>query len=511
MSTINKLRAFEEVIAWVKSGATVAIQGAGGGAGEPTALIRALRERFEQTDTPRDLRIIHSSGLGSKGQVCGLDLLALSGLVRCDIAGHLGMAPRMAALIAADVVECYNWPQGVISQLFRAIAARSPGVFTKTGLNTFIDPRLEGGRMNKRTTEDLVRLVELGEEEWLHFPSLKIDVAFIRGTTADLKGNISAEDEAAIYEGISIAQAARACGGIVVAQVQRLAETGTLNPREVVVPGVSVDYVVVDETQQQTMGCELDGSLSGSIRCPAFQLPALPLDERKVVARRAVKELVPGAVINVGVGIPDGIASVAAEQGRLQDLTFTIEQGLVGGVPATGVRFGVSHNPEARIHQSHQFDFYDGGGLDIAFLGFAQVDGGGNVNVSKIGSFLPGCGGFINISQNSRKVVFCGTFTAKGLAVSVERGGLVITQEGQIKKFVSTVEQVTFSARNAALQGQEIMYITERAVLRLIDGRLEVTEIAPGVDLDRDVLAQMEMPAEVSPELKLMDANLFLP
>lgn len=509
MKTFPKLVTLAEAVALVPDGATLAIQGAGGCTAEPTALLRSLRERFDLTGGPRGLRLIHATGLGDKTGSTGTDLLAAPGLVSCDIAGHLGMAPKMAAMITSNEIECYNWPQGVISHLFRAIAANTPGVLTRTGLHTYIDPRLEGGRMNARTTKDLVQVVELAGREWLFFPSQKIDVAFVRGTTADNKGNISAEDEAAIHEGISIAQAAHASGGIVIAQVKRLAEAGTLNPREVVIPGVSVDYVVVDPAQRQTCLVEFDPSLSGAVRTPLGALPRLPLDARKVIARRAAEELFPGAIINVGVGMPDGIGSVVSESGDLHEYTFTIEHGLVGGVPAGGIIFGVSHNPEARLNQGHQFDFYDGGGLDIAFLGFAQADASGNVNVSKIGRLLPGCGGFINISQNARRVVFCGTFTTKGLEQKIEEGGLTILREGSVRKFVETVQQVTFSGSNARESAHPVLFITERAVFSLEPTGLTVIEIAPGIDLDRDVIAQMDFRPKVSPDLKPMSADLF--
>ncbi len=497
-----------EAVAKIRDGSTIAIQGAGGGAGEPTALLRAIRVRFDSAQTPRGVTLVHATGLGDKNEI-GTDLLAVPGLVSRDIAGHLGMAPKMAAMILREEIGCYNWPQGVISHLFRAIAARTPGVLTKTGLHTYIDPRLEGGRMNHCTTKNLVQVVQLAGEEWLFFPSMRIDVALVRGTTADLKGNISAEGEGAIYEGISIAQAAKANGGIVIAQVKRLAEPGSLNPREVVIPGVSVDYIVVDPGQKQTCLTEYDPSLSGETRGPLAALPRLPLNERKVVARRAVAELWPGAAINVGVGMPDGIAPVAAEQGILDQVTFTIEQGLVGGMPAGGIIFGVAHNPEARIHQSHQFDFYDGGGLDIGFLGMAQTDAEGNVNASKVGSLLSGCGGFINISQNAKKVVFCGTFTAKGLDLIVGDGRLTIKREGSIKKFVRKVEQVTFCGAYAAQRGQPVLYVTERAVFELTHDGPVLREIAPGVDLARDIFGQMDFKPAVAPDLKPMDAAHF--
>jgi propionate CoA-transferase len=509
VSPTGKIISATEAAQLVPDGATVAIQGAGGGTGEPTALLRAVRTRYDTHDHPRALTLLHATGLGDKAEI-GADLWAIPGLVKTDIAGHLGMAPRMAALVQANQVGCHNLPQGVISQLFRATAARQPGVITKTGLHTFVDPRIEGGRINDAAGPPLVEVVQFANEEWLFYPCIPIQVAFVRGTTADAKGNISAEEEAAIYEGISIAQAAKASGGIVIAQVKRLATTGTLNPREVVIPGVSVDYVVVDPTQRQTCLHDYDPSLSGGLRIPLENLPRLPLDARKVVARRAAQELTQGAAINVGVGMPDGIAAVVAEDtGGLDDITFTIEQGLVGGQPAGGVIFGVSHNPEARIHQSHQFDFYDGGGLDIAFLGMAETDTSGNVNVSKVGSLLAGCGGFINITQSARRLVFCGTFTAKGARLHVGDGRLAIEREGDVRKFVPTVRQITFSGTYAHRRGQPVLYVTERAVFGLGPDGLELREIAPGIELERDILAQMDFRPAISPNLKLMDAALF--
>lgn len=494
----------------IPSGATVAIQGAGGGAGEPTAILEALRKRFDEEGLPTKLTLLHATGLGDKKHI-GADLLAHEDLVSCDIAGHLGMAPKMAALIQAGKVAGYNLPQGVISQMFRAAAARQPGVITKVGLHTFVDPRQEGGKLNALAQTDLVKVIQFEGEEWLYFPAIKIDVALVRGTTADLKGNITAEEEAAIYEGISIAQAARATGGIVIAQVKRLAEFGSLDPRQVVIPGVSVDFVVVDSDQRQTVLQEYDPSLCGAVRTPLAALPRSPFSERKIIARRAAEELFAGAVINVGVGMPDGVALVAAELGMLEQLTFTIEQGLVGGIPAGGVIFGVSHNPEARIHQSHQFDFYDSGGLDLTFLGMAQSDASGNVNVSKVADLLSGCGGFINISQNAKKVVFCGTFTAKGLKVAVEGGDLRILREGELRKFVKTVQQITFSGKYAQNRKQPVLYVTERAVFELTADGFYLREIAPGIDLHRDILSQMDFVPLVPDDLRQMSPSCFLP
>jgi propionate CoA-transferase len=363
--------------------------------------------------------------------------------------------------------------------------------------------------MNAKATEDLVKVMEIDGEEWLFFPSFKVDVSLIRGTTADLKGNITSEEEPAILEGISIAQAAKASGGIVIAQVKYLAENGSLDPRRVRIPGVVVDYVVVDENQKQTCLGFYNPSFSGQVQIPLEGLDPLPLGIRKVIARRAAKELFKGAVVNLGYGMPDGVASVATEEGIINDLTFTVEQGIVGGVPAGGVIFGVSYNPEAIIEEDSQFNFYDGGGLDLAFLGMAQVDGAGNVNASKVGDMLAGCGGFINISQNAKKVVFCGTFTTKGLRCEVGNGVIRVVKEGGIKKFVNQVDQITFSGDYSKTTGQHVLYVTERAVFELTRDGLVLREIAPGVDLDNQVLSQMEFSPIMPDDLKTMDERLF--
>ncbi len=418
----DKVMGAAEAVALIQDGHFVAIQGAGGGVAEPTLLLKTLGERFAQTASPRALTLCHATGLGDKREI-GADYLALPGLVKRDIAGHLGMAPKMAQMIANNALESYNFPQGVLSQMYSTIAARKPGVFTKVGLYTYIDPRVEGGKMNAVTTQELVRVMEIDGDEWLFFPSFKIDVALVRGTTADLKGNITSEEEAAIHEGISIAQAAKACGGIVIAQVKYLAESDSLDPRLVKIPGIFVDQIVVDEQQKQTCLHVYNPAFTGQVRIPLQRLAPLPLGIRKVIARRAAQELFRGAVVNLGVGMPDGIAAVATETGLLPDLTFTVEHGLIGGMPAGGVIFGVAYNPEAIIEQDAQFNFYDGGGLDVACLGMAQVDGAGNVNASKVGDLLSGCGGFINISQNAKKVVFCGTFTVKGLECEIDAAG----------------------------------------------------------------------------------------
>ena len=408
------------------------------------------------------------------------------------------MAPKLAQLALEERIEAYNFPQGAISQLMREIAGGRPGLVTHIGIKTFVDPRLEGGRLNTKTTEDLVHVTELGNRECLFYPAFKIDVAFVRATTADELGNLTFEEEAAFLEALSIAQATRASGGKVIAQVKYLTEAGTLHPQRVKVPGILVDALVLDPEQKQTSLRIYEPAFSGAVRTPTASLPRMKLDARKVVARRAMLEIKDGAVVNLGVGIPDGVASVAAEEGLLDRFTFAIEQGHVGGVPAPGVEFGAATNPLATIDQPYQFDFFGGGGLDVAFLGMAQADGEGNVNVSRYGSALSGCGGFIDISQGAQRVVFCGTFTAGGMEVDIGGGELRVIREGRHPKFLESVEQITFSGELARERGQEVLYITERAVFKLGDTAVELVEIAPGIDLKQDILGQMAFEPEVS-------------
>lgn len=498
----------DDAVAVVRDGHTVAIQGSGGGVNEPTALIRALGARFKATGSPSAITLLHATGLGDRDTI-GTDALAFPGLVKRDIAGHLGMADKMGKLILENKVECYNLPQGVISHLFAAIASRKPGVITKVGLRTFVDPRLEGGKVNEVTTEDYVQLVEFAGEEWLFYPRIHIDAAFVRGTTADGAGNISMENEAAILEGLSIAQAARACGAPVIAQVKRVVPTGSIDPRIVKIPGMYVDYLVVDPAQKQHTLAEYDPSLSGETPMALEKLVPAEPGPKRIIGLRAAQELTPGAVVNLGVGIPSYVAAVASEKGIIDQVTFTVEQGIVGGRPAGGIIFGVSHNPEAIIGEDRQFDFYDSGTLDAAFLGMAETSANGDVNVSKVGSLLAGCGGFINISQSARKVVFCGTFTAKGLRTSARNGRLTIESEGSVRKFVDSVAQVTFSGEYASEIDQDVLYVTERAVFTLNGGRVKLVEIAPGIQLERDVLAHMGFVPEIAEPLTMMDSAVF--
>lgn len=494
----------------IESGDTLAIHGAGGGNVEPDLLIRTLAEKFAEGGEPRGLTVFHVSGLGD-WRTTGLNQLTGEGLVKRNIGGHYGMSPKYAQLILDNKIEAYCWPQGVMSQWLREVGAGRPGLITHIGLRTFIDPRVEGGRLNARTTEELIEVVTLAGREWLFYRAFPLDVCFIRGTTADEKGNLTLEGEPAYLEVLPMAMATHNSGGIVIAQAKRLARAGTLPAKQVKVPHTMVDYVVVHPGQWQSVLAEDNPAFSGEVKVPVGSIAAMPLDERKVIARRAVLEIaaLPRAVLNMGVGMPDGVALVAAEEGIADRITTTIEQGITGGIPAPGVLFGMSSNPEAIIDQGYQFDFYDGGGLDLTFLGLAEADQKGNVNVSKFQGRMPGVGGFVNISQGAKAAIFLGTFTAGGLEVAVGDGRLRIVREGRFKKFVSQVQQITFSGEYAAARGQRVQFITERAVLAITPEGLVVTEIAPGVDLERDVLGQMAFRPRVAPGLKHMDARIF--
>ncbi|WP_254119835.1 acyl CoA:acetate/3-ketoacid CoA transferase [Bacillus sp. FJAT-29790] len=499
----------EDAVKLIPSEATVAFLGAGGGISEPTTVIEALAKRFKQTQEPRDLTLYYSTGLGDRAER-GLSPLAQPGMCKRAIGGHWDQSPRLAEMAARNEIEGYNFPMGVMSQLLRAAAAGQPGILTHVGIGTFIDPRQTGGRLNERTTEELVQLIEIGGREWLFYPAIRPDVAIIRGTTADTEGYITMEDEIAFLDVLPMAQAVKNNGGIVIAQVQRLAKARTLHPKDVKVPGYLVDVIVVVPDQPQLYSGEVNRFMSGDFVAELGAITIPPLNERKVIARRALFEVTPGDVGNVGVGISDGIGVIAQEEGIGEEFTLTVETGPIGGVTAQGIFFGASVNNRAVIDMPSQFDFYDGGGLDICFLSFAEVDLEGNVNVSRFNGKIVGTGGFINITSNSKKVIFSGTLTAGGLKTEIENGSVQIQQEGRFKKFVPQVEEITFNGKEAVKQGKEVIYITERAVFRLTPQGLELCEVAPGMDIERDIFAHMGFRPLVSEELKEMDHRLFL-
>jgi propionate CoA-transferase len=495
----------EEAVSLVSDHATLCLGGGGAGHAVPDRLLRALGNRFAERGRPRGLTLIHPCGIGNAADR-GLSHLAREGLVRRAVGGFWGNSPLMVDLARREVIEGYNFPQGVLSHLMRACAAGAPGVLTRTGLHTFVDPRLEGGRINSSAREDLVEWVEFRGEEYLFYKAPRIDFSFIRGTSVDREGNLSMEEEVATFAMLSIAQAARRNGGKVIAQVKRRID-GHTAPVQVKVPGVLIDAVVIEPDQEMTFLTPYEPALISRI-APYEAVEAGFDDISRVIARRAALELFDGAFVNLGFGMPDGVPIVARSEGVLDRVVFLIEQGAVGGIPTTGLNFGAMYNPQAILDDGYQFDFFHGGNLDLAFLGFAQIDRRGNINSSKFGSRLTGCGGFIDISQNARRVVFCGSFAAKSTCV-VDGGRLRVVEPGRIRKFVEAVEQVTFSGPYAQELGQRVLIVTERCVFEGTPAGLRVAEVAPGVDLRREVLGMMDFRPIVPAEPRLMESGIF--
>jgi propionate CoA-transferase len=505
----GKVVAMDDAVRVIRDGDTVAFSGIIG-TSFAEGVARTLERRFLETGAPTGLTVLCAAGIGD-GKEKGLNHLAHEGLVRRVVAGHWGLMPKMQKLAVEGRIAAHNLPQGVLTQMFRDAAAHKPRTVTRVGLGTFVDPRHGGGKVNDRTTEDLVELVRFDGEDFLAFRTLPIDVAVLRGTTADLDGNITMEHEALTLDVLALAMAVKNNGGFVIVQVERIADRGTLDARHVKIPGILVDCAVVAEPDDhwQTFAERFNPAYCGEVRVPVSSLPVLPLDERKLIARRAAFELRPNCVVNLGIGVPEGVAGVAAEENVLNLLTLTAEPGIIGGIPAGGLSFGAATNLEALLDMPYQFDFYDGGGLDVAFLGMAQADRDGNLNVSRFGPRIAGCGGFINISQNAKRVVFLGTFTAGDLEVRIEDGRLRIVKEGKIRKFVEHVEQITFSGKVAAAAGKSVLYVTERCVFRLTREGLELAEVAPGIDVAKDILAQMAFAPAIHGTPATMDPRIF--
>lgn len=483
------------------------------GIGSAEEILTSVEKSFLEKGSPNNLSVIFAAGIGdSKGR--GAGHLAHKGLVKRVVAGHWGLAPKLGELANNNEIEAYNLPQGVISQMFREMAAGKPGILSHVGLGTFVDPELQGGKLNSVTTEDIVERCKFSGQDLLFYHAPKLDYAILRGTSADEDGNISFEEEALTLEALSVATAAKNNGGKVFVQVKRKVKRGSIPPKEVKIPGILVDYVVIAETPEnhmQTFGEYFNEGYVKNNFVVEGSLKEVKLDERKIISRRCAMLLDKSKkILNYGIGMPEVIAMVVNEEGQEQYFTPTVEPGAIGGTPMGGLSFGATFNATAIVDQPYQFDFYDGGGLDMAFLGLAQCDQYGNINVSKFGPKIAGCGGFINITQNAKEVVFLGTFTTGGLKIGVENGELRILQEGKVKKFVKDVEQVTFSGNTANKNNKKVTYVTERAVFTLVKEGLKLVEIAPGVDLQKDILDQMEFKPIVADDLKKMDSKIFI-
>jgi propionate CoA-transferase len=505
---LKKVISADDAVALIRDGDTVASSGYGGN-GNPEALFAAIERRFLAGNGPNGITLVWAGGQGD-GKDRGLNRLGHEGLLKRTIGGHYGLTPRIEALAVANKIAAYNFPEGVITHLYRDIAAGKPGTATRVGIGTFVDPRQEGGKVNAAAAEDLVEIVRLAGADCLFFRAFPIHVALIRGTTADPEGNVTMERESLRLETLALALAVRNAGGVVLCQVERIAQSGSLDARRVRVPGILVDAVVeaAPDEHMQNYGTRYSPALSGEIRIPGERIKPLPLDAVKAIARRAAVELMPNSVVNLGIGLPDAVSAVASEE-RIEDLiTLTVDPGVIGGVPLGGRDFGAAVNFSAAIDHPYQFDFIDGGGLDVACLGFAECDGNGNVNASRFANRVPGCGGFINISQNSRKVIFAGTFTAGGLEAAVGGGRIEIGKEGKHRKFAAKVGQITFSGAEAARRGQEVLYVTERCVFRLRPGSLQLVEVAPGIDVRRQILDLLPF-APVVEDVREMEAAIF--
>ncbi|NWF56503.1 MAG: acyl CoA:acetate/3-ketoacid CoA transferase [Syntrophaceae bacterium] len=515
----GKFMAAEEAAKLIRNGDTVSVCGIIG-ALVPEKVLGALEKRFLETGSPRDLTAVFPVAVGDVYGLAGADHLAHEGMVRRVIGGSYVTAPassappKLVAMVHQNRVEAYNFPMGVLMHLHREIAAQRPGLITQVGLRTFVDPRLSGAKMNDRTREDLIDILQLGGKEYLFYRSFPVHAAIIRGTTADEQGNISMEHEGSFSVMLPLAMAAHNCGGKVIAQVKRVAPRGHLNPQMVRIPGILVDAVVVDENQKQATGIDYDPAVSGEMKKPLGQIDPVPLSIEKVAARRALMELRKGDIVNLGFGIPSLISPIAAEEGLIEKVTFTIEHGAIGGIPLSGLQFGAAMNPEAIIDSASQFDFLTGGGIDAASMAFAEVDGQGNVNVSRLNKVphaLSGAGGFIDILHRVKRIIFCGTLTAAGIEGEISDGLLRIVKEGKVIKAVRELQQRTFDAAFAREKGQEVVYISERAVFRLDRDRLVLTEIAPGMEVRRDIQPAVQFDFRVSPDLQQMDPRIFRP
>ena len=509
----------KEAVSLVRDNDTIAFSGFAG-LSVPESLISALEKRYLESGYPRNLTLMFAAAQGDGGGR-GLNHMAHKGLIKRVIGGHFNLAPRLAKLMYENHIEGYNFPQGVMCNIFRDIARKSDFTLSKIGLGTFVDPRLEGGKVNSITNEDMVELIEMKNSEYLLYHHRKINVAFIKASYCDESGNISLESEATYSEAFIIAQAVRNCGGTVIVQVDKIVSNDIMKCKNVNIPRLYADYIVLVsdiKEKEQVLGMDYDPQITSNTNMYDIDVERFLRENnisektspRTVIGRRAEMELKKGDVVNIGIGMPEEISKIAFETGMNKYITLTVEPGPIGGIPQSGKRFGASINPECILDQLRQFDFYDGGGLDVAFLGLAECDKMGNINVSKFAGKLAGCGGFINITQNAKRLVFCGTFTAKGLKADVCNGKIDIVNEGLNRKFKNNIEQITFNGERAIKSGHKVMYITERAVFELFEDGLHLIEIAPGIDVKKDIMDMMEFTPIIDKDIKLMDENLFI-
>lgn len=480
-------------------------------------ILKEIERKFLEEGHPRDLTYFHTCGQAAMKQPGGLQHLAHEGLLRRVFGGHWGQSPLMMDLISGNKIEAFNLPQGQMANMFHSMALREPGKLSKVGIGTYIDPRLEGGKMNQKTKEcgyDEVGLVTVDGEEYLQYKPVKIDTLLIRGTYADENGNIDTSHEGMVLEVLPAVMAAKRWGGKIICQVERIVKAGSISPKNVVVPGVLVDAVVVCENpieeHRQTYSWYYDPAYSGQAMAPEVAAKPIPVNVRKVIGRRAVSELVPDQIINIGTGIPnDVIGSIIAEEGVSDDVMITVESGIYGGVPAETIDFGISMNAQALVPHDRQFELYNGTGVDFTFMGAGEMDQHGNVNATKMGTKAPGAGGFIDITATAKNVIFCSTFTGAGLKASFSEEGLKIEEEGKIRKLVKEVQQISYNGKIACERGQNMLYVTERAVFKLTEKGPMLVEIAKGVDLQKDILDQMEFEPLIAEQLSYTDTAIY--
>lgn len=507
---MNKVVDFDKAIDMIKDGDTVAFSGFMLATAAREVMVK-IGNKFLSEGRPKNLTIYQGAGLGNNNDQ-GICELSYPGLIKRYVTAHFANNRPMIDMVLKNEVEAYNFPQGVIAHLYKQAAGGKDFEITRIGLNTYCDPRLKGGKVNEAAKEDLVDLIEIDGRDYLKYKVPNYNIGIIRGTSADEFGNISMEEESSIIDSLDVAMAVKACGGKVIVQVKNIVSFQSMNRQDVVIPGVFVDAIVKSEDpinyHRQTPGVYYDPIISGRYKSDNYGFKSLELNERKLIARRAVFELKDNSVVNLGIGIPEAVASVAEEEG-LENIILTVESGLIGGIPLGGSNFGSAVNSWAGLAMASQFDFYNSGGLNKTFLGFAEIDPCGNINVSRFGNKIGGCGGFIDITQSTKDIVFCGTMTAGGLLTEVNDGKLVIVQEGRNKKFKKFIEEVTFSAEESVQRGQNVIFVTERCVFALKNGALELIEIAPGIDLDRDILGQMDFRPRISKNLKQMDLRIY--